>query len=95
MIVLLYMLERGKTHWTEPVTPNEMARFFHTYLMEKEYRRLIDFAEKDHRKLWDWNDVAEAKIIQLFDNMPMTKWSWTKGSMTYFKEGDILAGLRY
>lgn len=43
MIILLYMLERGPDHWAESVASSEVAPFFHGYLMEKEYRRRIDF----------------------------------------------------
>lgn len=43
MIVLLYMLGRGPEYWEESVTSKELAPFFHGYLMEKEYRRRIDF----------------------------------------------------
>ncbi len=42
MVVLLAMLERGEREWYKPMTPNAMGPFFHSYYMEKEYRRQID-----------------------------------------------------
>lgn len=83
MIVLLYMLERGEKRWTEPVTPEEVAYFFHQYLMEKEYRKRIDFSDKGSKKLWEFD---ESKVGQLIARMPMTKWSSVKNSMTSFEE---------
>ncbi|MFK4342873.1 superfamily II DNA or RNA helicase/HKD family nuclease [Paenibacillus sp. RC62] len=87
MIVLLYMLERGEARWTEPVTPEGMALFFHTYITEKEYRRQKDFADKESTGLWEWNALTETKVAQLISNMPMTKWSAAKGSMARFEDG--------
>ncbi|MUG70586.1 DNA helicase [Paenibacillus validus] len=84
MIVLLYMLERGPEHWAESVTSKEVASFFHGYLMEKEYRRRIDFSDKDSRKLWEYNETG---VSQLIERMPMTKWGSAKGSMTRFEDG--------
>lgn len=84
MIVLLYMLERGPELWAKPVTPHEAASFFHGYLMEKEYRKRIDFSDKESRRLWDYNEPA---VSQLIERMPMTKWSSAKGSMTCFQDG--------
>jgi DNA or RNA helicases of superfamily II len=84
MIVLLYMLERGPEHWAEPVTPLEIAPFFHGYLMEKEYRKRIDFSDKESKRLWEYN---EAGVSQLIERMPMTKWGSAKGSMTRFENG--------
>lgn len=84
MIVLLYLLERGPEQWTEPVSSMDVAPFFHGYLMEKEYRRRIDFSDKDSKRLWEYN---EAGVSQLIERMPMTKWSLVKGSMTRFEDG--------
>jgi superfamily II DNA or RNA helicase/HKD family nuclease len=84
MIVLLYMLERGPEHWAESVTSEEMAPFFHGYLMEKEYRRRIDFSDKDSKRLWEYNETGVSKLIE---RMPMTKWGSAKGSMTHFEDG--------
>ncbi|WP_422659860.1 DEAD/DEAH box helicase family protein [Paenibacillus sp. EC2-1] len=84
MIVLLYMLERGSEHWIESVTSREVAPFFHGYLMKKEYRRRIDFSDKDSKRLWEYN---ESGISQLIERMPMTKWGAAKGSMTRFENG--------
>lgn len=82
MIVLLYMLERGAKSWTEPVTPLEVARFFYNYLMEKEYRKSIDFSDKESQRLWEFD---ETKISRLIAKMPMTIWGSAKNSMTTFE----------
>lgn len=84
MIVLLYMLERGSEHWIDPVTSREVAPFFHGYLMKKEYRRRIDFSDKDSKRLWEYN---ESGVSQLIERMPMMKWGAAKGSMTRFEDG--------
>jgi superfamily II DNA or RNA helicase/HKD family nuclease len=84
MVVLLYMLERGETNWTKPITPNDAAHFFHSYLLEKEYRKRIDFSDKESQKLWEYN---ETKVSQLISKMPMKMWSSAKGSMTAFENG--------
>ena len=84
MIVLLYMLERGADRWTEPVTPQEVAPFFHRYLMEKEYRKRHDFSGIENKKLWDYD---EAGVSTLIAKMPMTRWGEAKGSMTNFENG--------
>lgn len=84
MIVLLYMLERGPERWAEPVTSREAALFFHNYLMDKEYRRRIDFSDKDSKRLWEYNETG---VSQLIERMPMTKWGSAKGSMTRFEDG--------
>lgn len=84
MIVLLYMLERGPDNWAGPVIPKEVAPFFHSYLTDKEYRRRIDFSDKDSKKLWKYNEQG---VSQLIERMPMTKWGSAKGSMTQFEDG--------
>ncbi|WP_338541819.1 DEAD/DEAH box helicase family protein [Paenibacillus tundrae] len=87
MVVLLYMLERGEDHWMEPITPSEMASFFHTYLTEKAYRKRKDFSDKGKLKLWDWNEKTAFEIEKLIIDMPMSMWSGAKGSMTRFVDG--------
>jgi len=87
MIVLLYMLERGPSRWTEPVTPEETAPFFHSYLTAKAYRKRIDFSDQEHRRLWDYQEKG---VSQLIARMPMTMWGSAKGSMTAFEEGKFL-----
>ncbi|MFC5471315.1 DEAD/DEAH box helicase family protein [Cohnella suwonensis] len=89
MIVLLYMLERGQESWTGPVTPLEVAPFFHGYLMNKEFRRRIDFSDNESKRLWEYSEVG---VSQLIERMPMTKWGSAKGSMTRFEDG--VFGLR-
>lgn len=84
MIVLLYMLERGPERWADALTAREAAPFFHGYLMEKEYRKRIDFSDKDSMRLWEYNETG---VSQLIERMPMTKWGSAKGSMTRFEDG--------
>lgn len=84
MVVLLAMLERGVDRWTDPITPQEVAPFFHRYLTEKEYRKLIDFSDQEARRLWVYNEAGVSKLIS---NMPMSKWAGAKGSMTTFEDG--------
>lgn len=87
MVVLLYMLERGEEHWLDPITPSEVASFFHNYLTEKEYRKRKDFSDKDKLSLWEWNEKTAAKVEKLIADMPMSKWGGAKGSMTRFEDG--------
>jgi len=86
MIVLLYMLEKGHDHWMDPVTPEEVAPFFHSYLTEKEYRKKIDFSDASSRKLWDYD---ESKIARLIADMPMTKWSGSSKGLVTFEDGQF------
>ncbi len=81
MIVLHYMLKRGVTRWTKPVSPTEVAPFFHRYLTEKEYRRRIDFSDRESQRLWTYDEIGMSRLIA---QMPMTKWGSVKGSMTAF-----------
>jgi superfamily II DNA/RNA helicase len=81
MVVLLSMLERGKSDWYKPTTSKETAPFFHHYLMEKEYRKRIDFSDKGARKLWDFDEKGVSKLIA---TMPMIKWSGSsRGLISY------------
>jgi superfamily II DNA or RNA helicase/HKD family nuclease len=72
MVVLKYMLERGPDQWAKSITPVKAAPFFHDYLTSKEYRKRIDFSDKQGKKLWQYDEKAIAKLIA---DMPMTKWS--------------------
>lgn len=81
MVVLLAMLERGKSDWYKPILSKEAAPFFHNFLMEKEHRRRIDFSDKGAKKLWDFDEKGVSKLIA---TMPMTKWSGSsKGLISY------------
>lgn len=84
MVVLSYMLSRGVDHWTDSVTPEEAAPYFHNYLTEKEYRKRIDFSDKQGRKLWEY-DVE--KVADLIARMPMTKWSGSSKGLISFGDG--------
>jgi superfamily II DNA or RNA helicase/HKD family nuclease len=85
MVVLLAMLERGKSKWYEPITSKEIAPFFHYYLMEKEHRKRIDFSDKGAKKLWDYDEKGVSKLIA---TMPMTKWSGSSKGLISF-ENDV------
>lgn len=84
MVVLLYMLSRGPEHWTDPVTPEEVAPFFHRYLTEKEYRRRADLSDKTGKQLLEYD---EKRTADLMAKMPMTKWSGSeKAGKVLFEE---------
>lgn len=84
MVVLLYMLEKRTEHWMNPVTPEEVSPFFHHYLLEKEYRKRIDFSDTSSKKLWDYD---QPKIAKLIADMPMTKWSGSSKGLVAFEGG--------
>ncbi|SIQ01601.1 Superfamily II DNA or RNA helicase [Peribacillus simplex] len=85
MVVLLAMLDRGEVSWFKPITSEEAAPFFHSYLTETEYRKQIDFADKSSKKLWNYDEDGVSKLIA---TMPMAKWSGSsKGLISY--EDDI------
>lgn len=86
MIVLLFMLNKGPESWLKPVTPEEVAPFFFTYLTEKEYRRNIDFSGKAAMEMWDGDLNKVAKLIR---DMPMTKWSGSSKGLVIFNEGEF------
>ncbi|MDQ0216132.1 superfamily II DNA or RNA helicase/HKD family nuclease [Oikeobacillus pervagus] len=83
MIVLLGMLKKGKHNWYRSTTPEEIAPFFHHYLMEKEYRKRIDFSDKSSRTLWKYE---EKKVANLIAKMPMSKWSGSSQGMISFEK---------
>lgn len=86
MVVLLAMLERGPANWFKPITPKEVAPFFHQYLMAKEYRKRTDFSDKSSKRLWKYDEDGVNTLIAA---MPMTKWSGSsKGLITF--ENDVL-----
>lgn len=84
MVVLSYMLSRGIENWLNPVTPEEIAPFFHHFYMEKAYRKRIDFSDNKTRALWDYNERKTAKLI---NENPMTRWSGSSNGLLSFKDG--------
>ncbi|PIC64807.1 RNA helicase [Sporosarcina sp. P13] len=84
MIVLKYMLSKGPGAWYDPVTPVEVAPFFHGYLMENDYRRDTDLADKTGKSLHVYN---EEKVSNLIARMPMTKWSGASKGRILFEDG--------
>jgi superfamily II DNA or RNA helicase/HKD family nuclease len=87
MVVLKYMLSRDIDHWLKPVTPEEVAPFFHKYLTEREYRKRIDFSDKATIQMWNY---AEKKVARLIATMPMTKWSGSSKGIVTFKNNSFL-----
>lgn len=84
MVVLLAMLERGAGRWTEVVTPADAAPFFHRFLMEKEYRKRIDFSDKTLQKLWEYDEPGVSRLIA---TMPMAKWAGSSKGLVSFEDG--------
>lgn len=84
MVLLLAMLERGANDWFKSMTAREAAPFFHHYLTEKEYRRKIDFSDKDKQGLQEFN---EDKVASIIADMPMTKWSGSSKGLITFNNG--------
>ncbi|WJE55131.1 DEAD/DEAH box helicase family protein [Bacillus cereus] len=83
MLLLSAMLQRGKEVWYHPISPQEVAPFFHHFLMEKEYRKRIDFSDKQAQRMWEYD---EEKISKLIATMPMTKWSGSSKGLLSFNE---------
>jgi len=83
MTVLQYLLDKGPNDWLKPVTPEEAAPYFHHFYMSKNYRKTIDFSNKNTKKLWNYDEEKTAKLIAA---MPMTKWVG-KDDLVYFENG--------
>lgn len=71
MVVLEFLLNKGPEEWYDPVTPHEVAPYFHKFYMEKEYRKRIDFSSANTKRLWDYD---EDRVARLIATMPMDKW---------------------
>lgn len=84
MVLLLVMLERGPAEWMKPITPQEAAPLFHRYLIEKEYRKKIDFSDGETLRLREYDEDKVAKLIQ---RMPMTKWSGSSKGLVKLHNG--------
>lgn len=72
LIVVLAMLQRGERNWYKPITLQEIAPFFHRYLMAKNYRWQTDLSDKQGEALQQYN---EQKIVQLLKQMPIRAWT--------------------
>lgn len=83
MVVLLGMLQRGPSNWYKPITPEEIAPFFFHYLTETNYRKRIDFSDKESKLLWEYK---VEKISGLISRMPMTKWSGSSKGLVRFED---------
>ncbi|MGI2733495.1 DEAD/DEAH box helicase family protein [Bacillus cytotoxicus] len=87
MLLLSTMLQRGKEKWYHPISPKEVAPFFHHYLMEKEYRKRIDFSDKQAQRMWEYDEERVSKLIA---TMPMTKWSGSSKGLLSF-DGSVFS----
>lgn len=83
MVVLQYLLDKGPSEWLKPVTPEEVAPYFHQFYMEKNYRKQIDFSSKNTKAMWEYN---EKKVVRLIADMPMKKWVGKDG-LVFFEDG--------
>jgi superfamily II DNA or RNA helicase/HKD family nuclease len=83
MVVLKAMLDKGSRRWYEPITPEEVAPFFHHYVTSEEYRKRIDFSDKSSQKLWEYD---ERKVAKLVATMPMSKWSGSSKGLIGFED---------
>ncbi|MFZ3588896.1 DEAD/DEAH box helicase family protein [Bacillus sp. DJP31] len=83
MVVLNAMLKRGKAAWYNSITPQEIAPGFHRYLTEKDYRKKIDFSDKESKRLWEYD---EEKVSSLISRMPMSKWSGSSKGLVVFEK---------
>ncbi|WP_438317214.1 DEAD/DEAH box helicase family protein [Sporosarcina sp. FA9] len=83
MVVLHYMLSRGRDNWLDSATPEDIAPYFHQYLTEKEYRLNTDFSDKQGKELRRFD---EKKITSLLIRMPLTKWSGSSKGLVTFQE---------
>lgn len=84
MVLLAYLLSKGKREWDKPVTAEEVAPYFHSFFMEKEYRKRIDFSDKSTKKLWEYDQDKVAKLVA---TMPMTKWGNSSKGLVYYENG--------
>lgn len=86
MVVLQYMLNKGPSNWYKPVTPEEVAPYFHQFYMEKEYRKQIDFSSANTKRLWEYD---EARVARLIAQMPMDKWMDKDNDLVLFQDGEF------
>ena len=49
--------------------------------MEQEYRKRIDFSDKQAQRMWEYD---EEKVSKLIATMPMTKWSGSSKGLLSF-----------
>ncbi|MGP7817390.1 hypothetical protein [Niallia sp. 01092] len=57
----------------------------------KEYRKRIDFSDKETKKLWDYN---EEKVASLISRMPMSKWSGSSKGLVSFENDQFILNLQ-
>lgn len=82
MVILQFLLEQGPNEWTNPITPQEAAPYFHQFYMAKTYRKQTDFSSSNTKKLWIYNETG---VTQLIRKMPMAKWTG-KDHLIYFED---------
>src|SRR5699024_6724539 len=74
----------------KPVTPEEVAPYFHKFYMEKEYRKRIDFSNRNTKKLWDYDEKGVARLIA---NMTMDKWLDKTNDLIRFEDNEFSINL--
>ncbi|SEM93395.1 DEAD/DEAH box helicase family protein [Lihuaxuella thermophila] len=83
MVLLKAMLQRGTKKWAHPVSPAEVAHFFHSYLTSAPYRRKIDgISSKTLAEEYD-----ERKVAELILKMPMSKWAGSTDGNFLLEDG--------
>ena len=90
MVVIKYMLSRGSDKWLDPVTPQQVAPFFHHYLAEKDYRAQELFSGKQGEGLQVYNERIVASLIS---RMPMTYWSNSSKGLITFEDNQFVIHL--
>ncbi|SFF05572.1 DEAD/DEAH box helicase family protein [Alteribacillus iranensis] len=81
MVLFDIMLARGEKDMLAPIRPEEAAKAFHHFYMEKEFRRNIDFSDRATKQLWIYDEKRTADLIA---RMPMTKWAGSSKGMFQF-----------
>jgi superfamily II DNA or RNA helicase/HKD family nuclease len=84
MVLLLAMLQRGPLKWEKPITPQEVAPFFHQYLTTEKYRYQTEARDKQTKQLLA--QYEEEKIARLLLDMPMKKWSGSSKEFAFMEQ---------
>lgn len=88
MVVLQYLLDQGAEDWLKPVTPEQVALYFHDFYMSRNYRKDADFSNGNTKSLWYNPENNISKIARLIANMPMSKWIG-KDELVFFEQNQF------
>ncbi|CAM3871878.1 DEAD/DEAH box helicase family protein [Alkalicoccus chagannorensis] len=69
MVVIQSLLQRGSSHWLDPITPEEAAPFFLDYLTATPYRKQ-DLQDKSNK---DWTTEDLPAVERTLKTMPFPK----------------------